>query len=194
MEESNSTYKAVVIGGSAGSIRAIKELLRHLADRLPVPVMVGLHRLQNDTSTQLAEVIQYTTTLTVIEPENGTAIEAGYLYLAPANRHMLADENDVISLSSSPLVQFSRPSIDVLMLSAAQQYGSNIIGILLTGANKDGALGMKAIHDAGGLTIVQDPNECYIPVMPRAALAATQIDHILRLADIAALLNRTFFG
>lgn len=184
--------KAIVIGGSAGSIRVVKNLLQQLNFTPDIPIMIGLHRLQNDANSNLREVIQYSTSLPVIEPQGGEKIAGGNIYLAPGNYHLIVEPDHTFSLSSSPLVHYSRPSIDMLFLSAADVYRRNLMGILLTGANKDGATGMKAIKDKGGITVVQNPDECFVSTMPQAALALTQIDQVLNTDEIATFLNEGF--
>lgn len=180
---------SVVIGGSAGSIKVVKQLLQDLTVVPSVPIIIVLHRLQTDTSSGLKDVLQYATSLPVIEPENGTKIKQGHIYLAPANQHLVVTENEEFELSTSPLIHYSRPSIDVLFLSAADKYKENLMGILLTGANRDGAYGMKVIKDNNGLTIVQHPAECFMPTMPQAALNITPIDHTLYTHEISQFLK-----
>ncbi|HEX6894684.1 MAG TPA: chemotaxis protein CheB, partial [Bryobacteraceae bacterium] len=113
----------------------------------------------------------------------------GTVYIAPANYHLLV-EKDSLALSTESPVGWARPSIDVLFESAADAWGERVIGVILTGANSDGSLGLARIKEAGGLTIAQDPSEAEFPVMPRAAMAASRIDHVLTLVDISALLAR----
>ncbi len=188
-----STVKAIVIGGSAGSIKVVKQILKSLSFKPSVPIIIGLHRLQTDNTSGLCEVIQYATELQVIEPIHGEKIKGGVIYLAPANMHLVVNENYEFELSSSPLIHYSRPSIDVLFLSVADIYQENTLGILLTGANRDGAYGMKTIKDNGGLTIVQEPKDCFIPSMTQAALNITEIDHVLYSHEIGSFLNENQF-
>jgi two-component system chemotaxis response regulator CheB len=182
--------EAIVIGGSAGSIKVVKQLLKNLAFLPPVPIIMVLHRLQNDTSSGLREVIQYATDIPVIEPKHGDLIQESTIYLAPANKHLVITEESTFELSSSPLIQYSRPSIDVLFLSAADKYKDNLMGLLLTGANRDGAYGMKVIKESKGVTVVQHPEDCFMPTMPQAALNLTKIDHVLYTDEIAGLINQ----
>ncbi len=184
--------EAIVIGGSAGSIKVVKEILKNLTFQLEIPIIIGLHRLQTDLSSGLCEVIQYATKIPVIEPRNGDKIKKGVIYLAPGNLHLVVNENQEFELSSSPLIHYSRPSIDVLFMSAADVYKQNLLGILLTGANRDGAYGMKAIKESEGMTVVQEPKDCFIPTMTQTALNTTQIDHVLYSHEIAGFLNNNF--
>jgi two-component system, chemotaxis family, protein-glutamate methylesterase/glutaminase len=178
------------MGGSAGSIKVVKQILKDLTFVPTVPVIVGLHRLQTDKTSGLRDVIQYATAMPVMEPEHGEKLKNGVVYLAPVNTHLVITESLTFELSSSPLVHYSRPSIDVLFLSAADIYKEKLAGILLTGANRDGAFGMKNIKDLGGLTIVQHPEDCFIPTMPQAALALSPIDHVLYAQEIGNFLNQ----
>lgn len=184
--------KIAVIGGSAGSIKVVKAILNGLSVENECAVLICLHRLQTDISAGLREVLQYATEIPVIEPKDRQAIQGGNIYLAPPNVHLVVEHDLCFSLSSSPLVQYSRPSIDVLFLSASEVFQENLAGILVTGANKDGAFGMKAIKESGGQTIVQEPSECFIDTMPKAAMGLTSIDHVLNVEAIRAWLNKYF--
>ncbi|GAB4185925.1 MAG: chemotaxis protein CheB [Thermoflexibacter sp.] len=181
--------KVAVIGGSAGSIKVVKGILEKVAISANSAVMICLHRLQTDTSSGLKDVLQYSTTTPIVEPQNREAIQGGHIYLAPANYHLVVEPDLCFTLSSSPLVQYSRPSIDALFLSASEVFQEDMVGILLTGANKDGAFGMRAIRASGGITIVQEPSECFIDTMPKAAMQVTAIDHVLTSEGIGNWLN-----
>ncbi|MCU0390358.1 MAG: chemotaxis protein CheB [Thermoflexibacter sp.] len=184
--------KVAVIGGSAGSIRVTKTILENLKIPEQSAVLICLHRLQSDNTTGLRDVLQYSTQIPIIEPNHREAIQGGNIYLAPANYHLVIEPDLCFNLSSSPLVQYSRPSIDVLFLSASEVFQENMVGVLLTGANKDGAFGMKSIRINGGMTIVQDPTDCFIDTMPKAAMSITAIDHILDTNNICNQLNDYF--
>jgi two-component system chemotaxis response regulator CheB len=187
----NKNIEVIVIGGSAGSIRAARSIFQSL-ENLPVPILMALHRPANDPESNLRHVLQNACKMPIIEPTATTLPQPGHVYLAPPDRHLVVEQNRTLELSNSPLVHYSRPSIDVLFLSAADVYGQNAIGILLTGANHDGAMGMKLLKDAGGITAVQDPADCMIDAMPRAAMALTTIDKVLPTQQIAEWLNQTF--
>ncbi len=184
--------KIAVIGGSAGSIRVVKAILEGLSVDKESAVLICLHRLQTDNSTGLRDVLQYATDIPVIEPQDREPIRGGNIYLAPPNMHLVVEPDLYFSLSASPLVQYSRPSIDVLFLSASEVFQESLVGILVTGANRDGAFGMKAIRESGGQTVVQEPNDCFIDTMPKAAMALTTIDHILDTVSINKWLNNYF--
>ncbi len=176
--------KVVVIGGSAGSIKVMKIILERLVVNEESAVLICLHRLQTDNSSGLRDVLQYSTDTPVIEPQDREAIQGGNIYLAPPSVHLLVEPDLCFSLSASPLVQYSRPSIDVLFMSAAEVFQESMTGILVTGANRDGAYGMKIIKEGGGKAVVQEPSDCFIDTMPKAAMALTEVDYVLNAADI----------
>jgi len=176
-------YEIVVIGTSWGGLSALSEVISGLPAMFAVPLIVVQHR-SPDAPGFLAELLQARTTLTVMEVDDKGPISPGYIYIAPPNYHLLIDRG-FFSLSTDAPVRYSRPSIDVTFISAADEYGRRTIGIVLTGANDDGALGLKRIADRGGHTIVQDPETAEGPTMPRAALRAVPKARVLPLARIA---------
>jgi two-component system chemotaxis response regulator CheB len=179
----NNQYKAIVIGGSAGSFQAISKILAHLPKDFELPIIMCLHRLKH-VRHGFVEALNIKSSITLEEPEDKDGIKKGKIYLAPANYHLSIELGNSFSLSTEEMVNNSRPSIDITLETAAYVYKNKLIGILLSGANKDGAMGMKKIKDKGGLTIVQEPTECMIDTMPVAALKLTQIDHILTIQQI----------
>lgn len=183
-------YELVVIGASAGGIAALTELLSALPAgySLPTVVVQHLHPLQDSS---FVEYLNRESVLTIKEADEKEAIEAGHAYFAPPNYHLLIEDDRTFSLSVDQRVNYARPAIDVLFESAADVYGAGVIGVILTGANDDGAQGLRSIQESGGLTIVQDPETAETPVMPRAAIAATRADHILTLPQIAELLIKS---
>ncbi|MDM0109024.1 chemotaxis protein CheB [Variovorax sp. J22R24] len=178
---------AVVIGASAGGVDALIALLGDLPAQWRLPVVVVIH-LPETHESRLAEVFRHRLPIPVFEAEDKAPVQAGTLYFAPPGYHLSIERDLCFSLSCEPPVLYSRPAIDVLMSSAADAFGPSLAGVLLTGANDDGAEGLLRIHQAGGLTIVQDPTEAEIPTMPNAALGAHSPDHVLPLRDIRALL------
>ncbi len=180
--------EAVVIGTSAGGLAALSRLVRGLSSHFPLPILVVQH-VPAGTPTQLAEIFQRKTGLRVKEADEKEALRPATLYFAPPGYHLLLESDRSLSLSQDDAVHFSRPSIDVLFESAADALGPALLGILLTGANEDGAAGLAAIHHAGGLTIVQDPAEAEVDTMPRAALQRFAPDYLLPLRDIHQLLR-----
>ena len=180
--------EAVVIGTSAGGLAALSRLVSGLSGHFPLPILVVQH-VPAGTPTQLAEIFQRKTGLRVKEADEKEALRPATLYFAPPGYHLLLESDRSLSLSQDDAVHFSRPSIDVLFESAADALGPALLGILLPGANEDGAAGLAAIHHAGGLTIVQDPAEAEVDTMPRAALQRFAPDYLLPLRDIHQLLR-----
>ena len=178
---------AIAIGTSAGGIEALTVLLPALPDALPLPVFVVQHVTRARPSL-LVDLFERCCRLPVCEASDNAPVEPGTVYFAPPDYHLLIDTCPRIALSVDPPVHYSRPSIDVLFESAIDQYGSLLLAILLTGANADGAAGIKAVCDGGGMTIVQDPKAAQAPTMPSAALARCEPDLVLDLAAIAAVL------
>lgn len=179
----NNSFKAVVIGGSAGSFQGMVKILSQLPKGFPLPIIMCLHRLKH-VRNGFVEALSIKSVVQVTEPHDKENIKKGGVYLAPANYHMSVELGHYFALSTEEMVNNSRPAIDITLSTCGFVYKEKLIGILLSGANRDGALGMKAIHDKGGLTIVQEPSECMIDTMPKAALAATKIDHVLRVDQI----------
>jgi two-component system chemotaxis response regulator CheB len=181
-------FKAVVIGGSAGSFQGVVKILAALPTDFPLPVFMALHRLKH-VRHGFVEALSLKSALPVVEPDDKETIRKSTVYLAPANYHMSIELGNYFALSSEEMVNNSRPSIDITLNSAAYAYRNKLIGILLSGANRDGGLGMKNIKDKGGLTVVQTPAECMIETMPKAAMELTSIDHVLNIDGIISLLK-----
>ena len=180
--------EAVVIGASAGGIEALTVLLPALAPGLLPPVFIVLHLPRNKPSL-LTEIFSPKCAIPVREAEDKEAVAPGTVYFAPNNYHLLVDDGPQLSLSADDPVHHSRPSVDVLFESAAEIYGSRLLGIILTGANEDGAAGLAAIHDAGGLTVVQSPETARAPNMALSALKLRPADRVLPLNEIAKILR-----
>ena len=184
----NNSYKAVVIGGSAGSFQGIVKILSQLPKNFPLPIIMCLHRLKH-VRNGFVEALSLKSVVAVTEPYDKEAIKKGGVYLAPANYHLSVELGNYFALSTEEMINNSRPAIDITLGTAAFVYRDKLIGILLSGANRDGGLGMKYIKDKGGMTIVQEPTECMIDTMPRAALAVTQIDHVMKVDQIVEFLK-----
>jgi two-component system, chemotaxis family, protein-glutamate methylesterase/glutaminase len=180
--------EAVVIGASAGALEALSAILPALPARFRLPLIVVVHMPPYEP-TALADLFQRKCRLEVREAEDKEPINAGTVYIAPPNYHLLVEVGRSLSLSSDEPVFYSRPSIDVLFESAADAYGSALIAIILTGANHDGAKGLTAVTAAGGVALIQSPTEAFAPVMPEAAIAACPKARILSLNAIAAYLQ-----
>lgn len=179
----NNNYKAVVIGGSAGSFQGVVKILSQLPKGFPLPIIMCLHRLKH-VRNGFVEALSIKSVVQVTEPNDKENIKKGSVYLAPANYHMSVELGNYFALSTEEMINNSRPAIDITLGTCAFVYREKLIGILLSGANRDGAIGMKSIREKGGLTIVQEPTECMIDTMPKAALAATPIDHIMKTDQI----------
>ncbi len=179
----NSKYQAIVIGTSAGGLAALMGILRQLPADYSLPIMIVQHRFR-DQKNLLEEVLQNKCEIEIRQVDEKERIESGIIYIAPPDYHLLIESDRTFSLSSDPFVSFSRPSIDVLFESAASVYGRSLVGILLTGANKDGAAGLNAIRKAGGLTIAQSPADAEYPYMPQAAIDAGAARLVLKLSEI----------
>jgi len=179
---------ALVIGASAGGIAALLAILPALAFRYTFPVIVVLH-LPDDGDSRLPEVLAQRLGMLVEEAKDKHPALGGVIYVAPCGYHLSIEPDRHFSLSREEPVHFSRPAIDILMTSAADVYRSSMAGILLTGASADGAVGMERISAAGGLTIVQHPDEAEIATMPLRAIAARAPNLILTLSQIYELLS-----
>jgi two-component system chemotaxis response regulator CheB len=184
----NNSYKAVVIGGSAGSFQGIAKILAQLPPNFPVPIIMALHRLKH-VRNGFVEALSLKSVAQVVEPYDKEPIKKGSIYLAPSNYHLSVELGNYFALSTEEMVNNSRPAIDITLGTAAYVYREKLIGILLSGANRDGGLGMKFIKDKGGVTIVQEPEECMIDAMPRAAMALTQVDYVMRVDQIVNFLK-----
>ncbi|WP_153788108.1 chemotaxis protein CheB [Pseudomonas sp. EMN2] len=179
--------RAVVIGASAGGVSALFSVLGALPEDFAIPVLCVLH-LPDNRHSQLAEVLQRRLHRPVREACDKALIEKGLIYVAGPRYHLSVEQDLTLSLSQEEPVHFSRPAIDYLFASAADAYGPGLLGILLTGANEDGARGLLQIKQGGGRTVVQDPRDAQVALMPEAALALHSPDHILSLSGIGQLL------
>ncbi len=183
-----TNYKAIVIGGSAGSFSVVSRILSKLNPDFQTPIILCLHRLKHVRS-GLVEGLNIKSKITVIEPFDKEKIKQNTVYLAPSNYHLFIEFDNTFSLSTEESYNHSRPSIDFTLSSAAMAFREKCLGILLTGANKDGAKGLKDIYDKKGYTIVQNPDTCDIKTMPQAALRLFEPQQILTPDEIAEYLN-----
>lgn len=179
------TIDAIAIGASAGGVEALTHVLPAMPARVGVAVFVVLH-LPRERPSILASLMGARCAVPVREAEDKEPIVEGTIYVAPPDYHLLVERDGSLALSFDAPVNYSRPSIDVLLESAADAYGARLAGVVMTGANQDGALGLRAIARAGGVTIVQDPETAMVDAMPRAALAQGAVDHVLSLDGIRA--------
>lgn len=181
-------YQIVVLGMSAGGLRALETVLGKLPPTFPVPLVAVQHRARESTDAY-AEVVAAQTKLPVKEVFDDEPLLAPGVFLAPPDYHVFVEPGR-LSLSTDEPVAYGRPSIDVLFESAADAYGDAVIAVLMTGANSDGARGVLRIKEAGGYVIVQDPATAEVSSMPAAALAMSPVDRVLPLDAIAAELVR----
>ncbi len=179
--------EAVVVGASAGAVDALSAILPTLPADYPLPVLVVVH-VPPDKKSAMAELFASKCQTAAREAEDKEPLAPGTVYFAPPDYHLLVEPDRRLSLSSEEPVNYSRPAIDVLFESAADALGPNVVGVLLTGASSDGAKGLRAICDAGGMALVQHPDEAVVPTMPRAGLAACPSAIVLTLEQIAARL------
>jgi two-component system chemotaxis response regulator CheB len=180
--------KAVVIGASAGAVQALLVILPALPASFSLPIFVVVH-VPSDRDHALVSLLQTRCRITVKEAEDKEPVVGGTVYFAPADYHLLVEADGGLALSADEPVNYSRPSIDVLFESAADVYGPDLLGVILTGANHDGSGGLKAVLDAGGAGIVQDPAEAYAATMPETALDTCSSATTMNLDAIALYLS-----
>lgn len=190
MEENRviSGCKILILGGSAGSLEVLMHILPYLSTIPSFAFVIVLHR-KSAEDTILEELIALKATIPVKEVEDKTALLPGFIYVAPSDYHLLFEKDNLLSLDISEKINHSRPSIDVSFESAAEIYGSSLVGILVSGANSDGTQGLKAIKNAGGTIIVQNPETATMAFMPRNAILNTVPDYILDVEEILEVIN-----
>jgi two-component system, chemotaxis family, protein-glutamate methylesterase/glutaminase len=171
-------YDLVCIGASWGGLQAVGQVLTDLPAELDLPIAIAQHRHPDSQAETLAVLLQTKTDRPVLDVEDKMPIASRHVYVAPPNYHLLVERGS-FALSVDEYIQYARPSIDVLFETAAHAYGAGVIGIILTGANADGALGLARIKNAGGVALIQDPLGATRRAMPDAAIAATAADAIL---------------
>jgi len=176
----------IVIGCSLGGMQALKTILQAIPDDFTIPIAVAQHR-HKASNEGLPSFLRRATRLCVVDVEDKLWIEPKCIYLAPADYHLLVEKGQ-FHLSVDNAVAHSRPSIDVLFESAADAYRDRLVGVVLTGANNDGAKGAKRIKTAGGFVVVQDPKTAEAPSMPQAAIDTVRVDRILPLDKIGPFL------
>lgn len=176
----------VAVGASLGGLDAVQTLLAGLPGDLRCPLAIVQHRA-SQVDGHLVQLLNRHSKLLVIEPDDKTSIVAGHVYLAPPGYHMII-ERGYLSLSLDPPVLFARPSIDVLLESAADSYGEGVVAVVLTGSNDDGAFGAAAVKRAGGRVVVQDPATARAPAGPLAVMGRTVVDAVVPIEEMAALL------
>jgi two-component system, chemotaxis family, protein-glutamate methylesterase/glutaminase len=180
-------YEIVVIGASVGGLEAIGLLLRQLPADFPLPIAIAQHRAPAPPEGDLAAIWQRSSALPIGDADDKSLIEPGHAYIAPADYHLLVETRGLFALSTDAPVLYARPSIDVLFESAAEAYGAGVIGVILSGASADGSHGLKTIRDRGGCALVQEPATAESDVLPRSALGATPVNHVMAVADLVRI-------
>jgi two-component system, chemotaxis family, protein-glutamate methylesterase/glutaminase len=186
LSEARKKYEIVVIGCSMGGMHALEVVFGALPADFPLPVTVVQHRYRTSNE-GLPQFLRRRAKLDVVDTNDKQWLKPGTIYLAPANYHLLVERGE-LSLSVDEAVSYSRPSVDVMFESAADAYGSAVVGVVLTGANADGAKGAARIKRRGGFVIAQDPATAESPAMPQAAIDETSVDRILPLERIGPFL------
>jgi two-component system, chemotaxis family, protein-glutamate methylesterase/glutaminase len=181
-------FRIVAIGSSAGGIRALGQVLGALPVGFPVPVVIVQH-LDPRHETVIADVLGRRTRLAVKLAERDEVAEPGVVYIAPPNHHLLVGSGGVFALSSSELVHFVRPSVDLLFESVAGAYGDQAIACVLTGSGSDGSMGVSAVKTRNGTVIVQDPDSAEFKGMPEAAVATGAVDFVLPLDEVTDVIR-----
>ncbi len=182
------SQRIIVVGTSFGGLTALQILLPALPKDFPAPLIIVQHR-GKEPGSGLRAFLQNQCRLPVAEPEDKEPMMPGRVYLAPRDYHLLLDA-DGFALSTEAPVEYARPSINVLFESAAEAFRERVVGVVLTGANADGARGLARIKACGGMAVVEDPQTAESRAMPEAAIAATKADKILPLAEIAPFLSK----
>lgn len=185
----NIKTELVIIGGSAGSLKVILEMIKKLNDKIAVPVLLVLHRKAHSTNI-LQALLQQLSPLDVVEIDDKTEIENNKIYITPADYHLLFEDKKIMSLDSSEKMNYSRPSIDVTFKSAAEIYGEHLIGVLLSGANADGVEGLSYIKKNRGKVWIQDPETAEVDYMPRHAIEAVPYDKIIKPENLSEYINQ----
>jgi two-component system chemotaxis response regulator CheB len=182
-----SGCKVVIIGGSAGSLNALMQILPEISKLNGFSIVIVLHRKSTDDQT-LEELLALKASIAVKPVEDKVVLKPGFIYVAPSNYHLLFEKNETLSLDTSEKVNYSRPSIDVSFESAAEVYGETLVGILLSGSNSDGTNGLKAIKASGGTIVVQDPDFADMSFMPNNAIQNTTPDFVLNNTELLELI------
>lgn len=177
-----------LIGGSAGSLKVLLEVLPNINKNITFPIVIIIHRGSSDSI--LSDLLNSKTDLMVVEGEEKTALKPGYIYLAPPDYHLLIEKDHTLSLDASEKLNFSRPSIDITFSSAAEIFQEKAVALLLSGANSDGVEGLKSIKQNNGTTLAQDPMTAEVDYMPKQAITHNKIDFVLKPKEISTFINQ----
>ena len=184
----NNSLKLVLIGGSAGSLDVLMQVLPHVNKQQNYALIIVLHRKSTDDNL-LEDLFAARIAMPVCAVEDKTPLQNGFVFVAPSDYHLLVEKSGLVSLDVSEKVNYSRPSIDVSFESAAEAFGSSVCGILLSGANSDGTAGLLAIQQCGGIIVAQDPETANMPQMPQSAVSNAILDRILNPQQLIQFLN-----
>lgn len=182
------TCEIVAVGASWGGMRALTEVLAALPEDFTSPVVVAQHRHKASKEGLLASLLVPSCRCPVVDASDKTDLEPGHVYIAPPDYHLIVERGH-LELSVDEPVAFSRPSIDVLFETAADAYGSGTVAVILTGANADGAAGIRRVRERGGVTVAQSPESAERPEMPRAAIATGSVMHVMSPEEIGHFLG-----
>ena len=180
--------KVVIIGGSAGSLSVLLQILPQISKLNDFAIVIVVHRKSTDDQT-LEDLLKLKSKIKVKPVEDKVPLTSGFVYIAPSNYHLLFEKNQTLSLDTSEKINYSRPSIDVSFESAAEAYGNAVVAILLSGSNSDGTNGLKVIKDFGGTIAVQNPTSAEMPFMPNNAILYTNPDLILNKEEMLDFIN-----
>ncbi|WP_185145174.1 chemotaxis protein CheB [Chryseobacterium sp. 3008163] len=189
MKTQMSHTELIVIGGSAGSLQVIMEMIKKLDENMNFPIVLVVHRKAYSTSI-LPTLLQQFTSMKVIEIEDKTELQKNEIYIVPADYHLLFESKNTVSLDSSEKMNYSRPSIDVTFKSAAETFGESVIGVLLSGASADGVEGLKYIKKNKGKVWIQNPETAEVDYMPKQAVEKINYDLLFESKDLAELINQ----
>lgn len=192
-DNKKTKYEAIVVGVSAGGYAVLNKILPDFASDFPVPVIIVRH-MHHDSDDYSIRELDKKCALTVKIADEKELVEAGNIYFAPPNYHLLIERDHTFSLSVAEHVNYARPSVDVLFESASDVYRNKLIGVILTGANNDGSKGLNIIKNRGGIAIVQDPDSAEMAAMPKSAMQRTEIDYVLPPDKIALQLTKLVFS
>ena len=193
MIKGGGPIKAIVMGASWGGLNAYTRILSALPADFPVAILLVQHQ-HASAENRLPWLLSRYCALPVIAPEDKEEIQPGCVYVAPPGFHMLVEADETLAFSAGRPVHFSRPSVDELFLSAGVVYGKQLAGVILTGANEDGAKGIEYIHRRGGFTIAQSPVSAEAPAMPEAAIKTGAVSRVLDLEAIGPFLAEQVAG
>lgn len=180
--------KALIIGGSAGSLDVLLKVFPDIDKDITFPIVIVVHR-KKGTDSLLTDLLAAKTLLKVKEAEEKEMLLAGTIYIAPSDYHLLIEKDFIFSLDTSEKINYSRPSIDVTFHSAAEVYKDKLVCLLLSGSNNDGVNGLIEVKKFGGEILTQDPASAQVDYMPKQAILKAKIDHILRVEEMANYIN-----